>query len=119
MLAFGMWPLILLSTIEGSLLAIGRPKYAAAGNLAKFLYMIIVLPVAFKGGGEFGVILAIALNDLPSYAIINIGLAREKLSLIRQDMVLTAILAAVSALLIGFRLLIGMGMPGHSTLFIR
>ena len=67
MLALGMWPLLLLSTVEGSLLAIGQPKYSAAGNFAKFIYMLVVLPLANYYGGHFGVILAIALNDLPSY----------------------------------------------------
>lgn len=118
MLAFGMWPLLLISTIEGSLLAIGKPKYAAAGNLAKFLYMVIVLPLAFRIGGQLGAVLAIALNDLPSYVIISIGLSREKLSLLKQDLMLTLILVASTAMLMGLRMVTGMGAPGHSTLFV-
>lgn len=117
MLAFGIWPLMMLSTVEGSLLAIGRPTYSAMGNLAKFLYMVIAVPLAHKTLGEFGVILVIALNDLPSYVIINIGLARERLSLIKQDLLLTLALVALTALLIGFRLIVGWGIPGMSPLF--
>lgn len=119
MLAFGMWPLLLISTIEGSLMAIGKPKYAAAGNLAKFIYMVAVLPSAFSLGGQFGAVLAIALNDLPSYAIISIGLSREKLSLLKQDLLLTLILVACTAALLALRTVTGMGAPGRSALFLR
>jgi len=118
LLAFGMWPLLLISTIEGSLLATGKPKYAAAGNLAKFLYMIMILPLSFRLGGQAGVVLAIALSDLPSYAIISIGLSREKLSLLKQDMLLTLILLVSTAFLVALRMLTGIGLPGHATLFL-
>jgi O-antigen/teichoic acid export membrane protein len=118
MLAFGMWPLLLISTIEGSLLAIGKPKYAATGNLAKFIYMITVLPLSFRIGGQFGAVLAIALNDLPSYAIISVGLTRERLSLLKQDLVLTLVLVLATALLMALRVVTGMGVPGHSMLFL-
>ena len=49
LLSFGMWPLILKSTIESSLLSIGKPKYMTFGNLAKFIYMIIFIPLSFLG----------------------------------------------------------------------
>jgi len=112
MLAFGMWPLLLISTIEGSLLAIGKPVYAAAGNFTKFLYMMTILPLFYRLGGEFGAVLAIALNDLPSYVILNIGLRKERLSLLRQDLSLTLALAGATALLLGLRLVTGLGLPG-------
>jgi O-antigen/teichoic acid export membrane protein len=118
-LAFGMWPLILISTIEGSLLAIGKSKYAAMANLVKFIYIVIALPLAHKYGGEVAIILAIALNDVPSYIILNIGLVKERLSLMRQDAFLTLILLAMSALLLGLRMLAGIGLPWNSHWFIR
>jgi len=114
LLAFGMWPLILLSTIESSLLAIGKPKYAAAGNLLKFLYMITVLPLSYRFAGEFGAVLAIALNDIPSYVTINIGLKKERLSLLKQDLFLTLVLCLAAALLIGIRMIMGVGVPGST-----
>lgn len=117
LMAFGMWPLMLRSTIEGSLLAIGKPKYAAAGNFAKFIYLVTVLPLSFRIGGESGAILAIALNDLPSYLIVTFGLSRERLSLVRQDLLLTLILALCTAALLGLRLATGLGLPGHCPLF--
>ncbi len=114
MLVFGMWPLILLSTVEGSLLAIGRPMYATLGNLAKFVYMVIFIPLSYRLGGAFGVIVAIAFNDLPSYLIISAGLVRERLSLIRQDLFLTAALVLFTGLLFAIRYLFGMGLPGSA-----
>lgn len=114
LLAFGMWPLVLVSTVDGSLLAIGKPNYAAMGNLAKFLYMVIALPLAFRLGGELAVILVVASNDLPSYVIINFGLVKERLSLVRQDAWLTGLLVAMVAVLLGTRMLLGLGLPGQA-----
>jgi len=119
LLAFGMWPLILISTIEGSLLAIGKSKYAAMANLAKFIYMVVALPLAHKLGGEVAIILVIALNDVPSYIILNIGLLKERLSLLKQDAIITLILVVMSMVLLGFRMLVGIGLPGNTQLFIR
>ena len=119
MLALGMWPLLLLSTVEGSLLAIGQPKYSAAGNFAKFIYMLVVLPLANYYGGHFGVILAIALNDLPSYILIIIGLIKERLSFIKQDLLLTMILIVSSFLLLFIRNITGLGFPGYSSILIK
>lgn len=116
MLVFGMWPLILLSTVEGSLLAIGKPMYSTLGNLAKFVYMVIFIPISYKLGGEFGVIVAIAFNDLPSYLLISAGLIKERLSLVRQDILLTVSLALVTAVLFSIRFFCGMGLPGSSAL---
>ena len=112
MLAFGMWPLILLSTIESSLLAIGKPKYAAAGNLFKFVYMVTVLPLSFRVAGEFGAVLSIALNDIPSYVVINIGLKKERLSLLKQDLFLTIVLLFATMILISIRMFMGVWVPG-------
>jgi O-antigen/teichoic acid export membrane protein len=119
LLAFGMWPLLLLSTIDGSLLAIGKPMYAAIGNLAKFIFMLIALPLAHRLGGELAVLIVIAANDVPSYIILNIGLVKEKLSFLKQDACLTLALVAMSALLIGLRILIGIGLPGQSNLVLH
>lgn len=117
MLVFGMWPLILISTVEGGLLAIGKPMYSSMGNLAKFIYMIIAIPLGFALAGEFGVIVAIAFNDLPTYLIISYGLVRERISLVRQDLLLTLALILFTAVLFGIRFALGMGLPGSVALF--
>ena len=115
MLAIGMWPLLLVQTIDSSLLSIGKSKYCAMGNLAKFLFMAISIPLGFKFGGKFGAILAITLNDLPSYIIINYGLAKERLSLLKQDAIATLVLSATTGILLLIRILTGLGLPGYSS----
>ena len=83
-------------------------------DLAKFVYMVIFIPLSYRLGGAFGVIVAIAFNDLPSYLIISAGLVRERLSLIRQDLFLTAALVLFTGLLFAIRYLFGMGLPGSA-----
>jgi len=119
LLAFGMWPLLLISTIDVSLLSLGKPKYLAMGSFVKFVYMVVFIPLSFKIGGEFGAILAVALNDIPSYIIINYGLAKEKLSLLKQDALTTLVLLAASGVLLALRMLFGMGLPGESAFFLN
>jgi O-antigen/teichoic acid export membrane protein len=114
LMVFGMWPLILISTVDGCLLSLGKPKYAALGNLAKFIYMVIVVPLFFKLWGPFGAVLAITLNDLPGYVVINAGLRKERISFLLQDAWTTGFLAAVSGLLLGLRYAVGFGFPGIS-----
>jgi O-antigen/teichoic acid export membrane protein len=112
MLAFGMWPIMLLSTIDTCLLSIGNPRYMAYGNLAKFAYMLVAIPLLVKLWGAKGAILAVALNDIPSYIITNYGLRKERLSFLRQDAWATAIVLGATAVLLGARLALGFGFPG-------
>lgn len=112
-LAFGLWPFLLTTTIDGSLYAVGKPKYCAFGNFAKFLFMAVFIPLSFRFAGEFGPIVVIALSYIPYYVIVNIGLAREGLSLLKQDALASLALAAATGVLLLARFLLGMGMPGH------
>jgi O-antigen/teichoic acid export membrane protein len=114
LLVVGMWPLLLINTIDGSLLAIGKSQYSAISNFAKFVYMIVLIPVSFKLYGEFGVILVVAFNDIPSYIIINYGLARENLSLLKQDAWTTLVLLVALGLFLAIRIIFGMGLPGQA-----
>jgi len=112
MLALGMWPYLLVMTVDRSLFAIGKPKYSAAANFAKIVYMFSLIPLSQKLGGAFAIVLAVALNDLPSYIVVNFGLRKERLSLMRQDALSTAALVAMCGILIGLRLVLGLGFPG-------
>jgi O-antigen/teichoic acid export membrane protein len=115
LLVIGMWPLLLINTIDSSLLAIGKSKYSAISNFAKFVYMIVLIPVSFRLFGELGVILVVAFNDIPSYIIINYGLAKEKLSLIKQDAWTTLVLIVALGLFLSIRIIAGMGLPGQAS----
>lgn len=113
LLALGMWPLVLYATIDRSLYAVGKPNYPALGNLLKFIYMLVAVPLLFRQAGFPGAVLAVALNDLPVYLVVGIGLRREQLSCFRQDALATAALAALVALFLAVRLSCGMGLPGR------
>ena len=111
LLAVGMWPLILYGTMDKSLYVIGRPQYVAYGNVAKFIYMLVVVPLAFRSFGPVGGVLAVALNDVPMYVVDNVALRRERLSLLGQDFATTALLAALIAAGLATRSAFGLGMP--------
>jgi len=106
-LALGLWPLLLCQTVNPLLLSVGQPKYIAWGNLGKFLYMLIAFPLASSVLGTLGAIIAIALNDLPLYLLVNYGLFKEKIGVWRQDMVLTLVFGLFIALFSGLRIFLG------------
>ena len=112
MLAFGMWPLILIATIDRSLISVGKPMYLTLGNLVKVVYMTVAIPLFFHFFSNAGAVLAVVLNDIGMYTVINIALRKEKLSLFWQDMYATVVMLATSAVLIGIRIIAGLGIPG-------
>ena len=109
-LALGLWPLVLCLTINPSLLALGKSNYIALGNFAKFIYMIIVLPLAFIETGVIGAIVAIAFNDVPYYLALNYGLYREKLNCFSQDVRATILLLSAIVIISFIRSSLGWGL---------
>ena len=110
-LIIGIWPRVLTQTISPSLLALGKPFYAACGNFLKFCYMIILLPLGISYMGILGAVIVVAFNDLPFYGAISYGLWREKLSCIWQDILATSLLIGLIALVLTMRYLVGFGFP--------
>jgi len=111
LLALGMWPLILHASIDGSLLAVGKPRYPAIGNLAKFAYLVVALPFAYRVAGVFGAVLAVALDDIPVYAVVNYGLKKERLALLSQDGWATISLLVCVGIFLFLRTWVGLGFP--------
>lgn len=111
LLAIGLWPLLLCTTIDRFLMAIGKPNYLACGNFLKFLYMVVVIPLSFKLMGTFGALLAIALNDFPYYVAVHYGLWREQLNFLIQDLQATLLLVIAIALVLTIRFLANFGTP--------
>lgn len=112
-LSIGIWPRILTSTIDGSLLSMGKPKYSALGNMAKFFYMLVAVPLGFKFGGALGAVIAVAINDLPLYTIVAVGLSKESLFMAKQDLITTLIMICFIVIIILARIALGIGFPGH------
>ena len=114
-LALGLWPLLLSATLDRVLYAIGRPQATALGNVLKFLYMIVALPLGFMKMGVSGAVIVIALKDLPRYLAVNYGLWREQLSGLKQDVNATLLLIAILTIFIGGRYGLGFGSPFTGT----
>lgn len=110
-LALGIWPSTLSQTIDSSLLAIGKPQYATCGNLLKFIFTIVGLPLAFSLMGIAGAVIVVALNDLPYHGLITYGLWQEKLNTVVQDINATALFLALLTFVLIVRFGLGFGLP--------
>ncbi len=91
-LAIGIWPRLLCSTIDSSLIAIGKAQYTTFGNLSRLIFTVVGILVGFNWFGIVGAVVAVALNDLMYYTCVNIGLQREGIGCLRQDLKVTLLL---------------------------
>jgi len=110
-LALGIWHTTLHNIMGSCLLAVGKSQYPAMGNLLTFVNLCITIPLGYHLKGNLGAVIAIALGDLPTYAVTNYGLWREGLSSFWQDIQLTGLFVGVLVTLIGCRMTFGFGLP--------
>lgn len=92
-------------------MAIGKPQYATFAQVTRFVWTSLGVMLGFHFFKIPGAIIAVALNDLCYYSIINYGLWREKLSGLIQDIQFTALLAGLLALVLTTRFFLGFGLP--------
>ncbi len=112
LLALGVWPLVLIQTIDRALWAIGKPQYWTFGSFLSFLVYIFGIPLgAHSPLHEVGAVLAVAVSNVPIWLVILYGLWREKLLAIRQDFLMTALMFLVLALVSIIRMSLGFGLP--------
>lgn len=110
-LALGAWPLALYATSEGALFAIGKPSYITMGSAMRLATMCVGIPLGFHFWGFPGVVAVVAMLDCPRYVGACIGLVREKMPFIKQDLLATgAYIGAVSFVLL-LRFAAGRGTP--------
>jgi hypothetical protein len=69
--------------------------------------MFVALPLGYHFFGMTGAVISVAAGDLPLYVVLGIGVAREKVSLWRQDALATLIFLACLTLGYGLRSLVG------------
>jgi O-antigen/teichoic acid export membrane protein len=110
-LCCGMWFSLLFYTISPALLAIGKPLYSAQSNFARFIIIILAVPVAHQRFGIIGAISVIAFSDLPLYIVNLYGLWQEKLFCLAQDLQTTAFFLGILTLFIFVRYNLGFGLP--------
>lgn len=111
LLSLGLWPLVLSLSIDRILYVIGKPFYQTIGTFFKFIYMIILFPLALTKGSLLLGIIVIAFNDIPTYILTNYGLWREGFLNLRQDIICTFILILLLVVLIGIRYVITNDFP--------
>ncbi len=110
-LAIGLWPSVLVNTTSPALMALGKPRYSALAYFSKAVFIFIAIYVGFILMGEFGAILAVALNDIPYYAAFSYGLWKEGLLDLSTDLKATGGLIALIGLCLLLRLALGLGSP--------
>ena len=110
-LALGIWHTTLYNMMGSCLLAVGKSQYQAMGSLLTFVNLCISIPLAYHLKGNLGAVIAIALGDLPTYAVINYGLWRERLTCFWQDIQLTGLFVGVLVTLIWCRVAFSFGLP--------
>ncbi|MEG4231534.1 oligosaccharide flippase family protein [Microcoleus sp. Pol11C3] len=110
-LALGIWHTTLHNMMSSCLLAVGKSQYAAMGNLLTFVNLCITIPLGYHLKGNLGAVIAVALGDLPTYAVTNYGLWREGLTCFWQDIQLTGLFVGVLATLLWCRVGFNFGLP--------
>ncbi|MEG4043269.1 MULTISPECIES: oligosaccharide flippase family protein [unclassified Microcoleus] len=110
-LALGIWHTTLHNMMGSCLLAVGKSQYQAMGNLLTFVNLCISIPLAYHLKGNLGAVIAIALGDLPTYAVISYGLWKEGLTCFLQDIQLTGLFVGVLLIIIWGRVAFGLELP--------
>lgn len=112
LLALGTWPLMLTQTIEPVLFALGKPYYSAFASFLSFLCFVIGIPLGFQSPlQEVGAVMAVAVSNIPIWIVITVALRREKLSVLTQDIIMTALFTAILAVVLLGRTMLGLGVP--------
>lgn len=111
LLALGIWPLILNTTLDQALFALGNIRFVTYGVFFSFLFLALGIPIGFHFFGIVGAIAAVPFSNVPPYFVITYGLWKEKLACIAQDLKMTALLLLLIAVMVLSRQAFGIGFP--------
>lgn len=111
LLALGLWPAALWSSIGPALRGIGQPQYSAFGDLTRLLFMVVAMWSGYILGGTLGLLVAVTLSDVPKMLVMAIGLRQEGLSCLRQDLRASGFYVLTLGACLVTRELSGMGLP--------
>lgn len=112
-LTLGGWFSVLFYTSSPALLALGKPLYSAQSNLARFITISLGMWLGYQWAGAYGVIVAIALSDVPLYLVNLYGLWKEKILCLTQDIWITLVFGFMVATLLGLRYAYNGSLPFH------
>jgi O-antigen/teichoic acid export membrane protein len=111
LLALGIWPIILVATIDGALYALGNPTPSSWGYFYSFLSLAGGIWAGFHLFGIVGAVAAVPLSNVPFYAAVAYGLRQEKIDCFDHDIFATGLLLLVSTVLIAARYAFGLPLP--------
>lgn len=111
LIALGIWPIILVATIEGALFAMGNPTPSTWGNFYSFLALAGGIWVGFYLFGVFGAVAAVPFSKVPYYAAVAHGLHKEKIDCFDHDVYATGLLLISSVILLAIRYALGVPLP--------
>jgi O-antigen/teichoic acid export membrane protein len=97
-LSVGVWLASLESANSTAMLAMGEPKWLAAGNASKLVGMAVLIPLAYLLFGFPGAVAGLAGSELPHYLTSVIGTRRRKVSCLAQDIRLTVLVGVTGAI---------------------
>ncbi len=92
-LAIASWFQILECTNNSAILAIGKPKWIAAGNLSKLVGLLCFMPLGYMWYGFYGAIGGIVLSETLKYATSVCGVRLNHFDTLRTDVLMTLLLA--------------------------
>jgi O-antigen/teichoic acid export membrane protein len=91
------WFAVLAAFSEATLFGLDRPQATAFGNGAKFIVMIVGLPLAVPRYGILAGLLVLLLAEMVRWLVLSFALQKEKLSSVRGDVMLTVGMIALAA----------------------
>lgn len=101
--SIGAWISLLQTTADRTFLAIGKPRTLVVSNAANLVVTVIAAFVGLEidhrltsGSGINGFMLGLAVGNLAGHRVIQVALKREGISIIRQDLLYTAMLAVLA-----------------------
>jgi O-antigen/teichoic acid export membrane protein len=111
LVALGIWPIMLVTTTDGALYALGNPVPSSWGYFYSFLSLAGGIWLGFYLFGIVGAVAAVPLSNVPIYAAVAYGLRKEKLDCFDHDIYSTALLLITIAVLVGARYAFGVPLP--------
>jgi O-antigen/teichoic acid export membrane protein len=96
LLAVGAWLATPEATNSSASLAAGQPRWVAAGNAAKLVGMLTLIPLGYYWKGFPGALIAYSASEIFRYAASTAGVYRRGLRTVRQDVGFTLVVIVSS-----------------------
>lgn len=103
MLALGVWPVILMTTIDSALFALGIARINTWAYFVSFVTLIVGMWLGNMLYGVVGAVASVPISNVPMYGVVAYGVYKEKISSLAQDGYMTALFLLSSALMIWSR----------------